>query len=411
MQRIINNMNCQFVSYSPDISGFDGEVQLTDPSGELTTQLLKCQVKSGPSYITDQTDSFLSIRVRTAYVEMWRGVNQPVVLFYYDVTSDTVYWLSVKEYLKEHGVTSSSRKTSVFVFDKARDVFTEDCYGRLLASGEGRVEYDKPPELKPEGTERLYANWFAIKEFPAHVYVSPTSARVKSDIPSEVTDRHALILKEENLFCFVDPRSSEQLVSLVERGEAERRSFSVVSRAYVAELLNAAVHVDAISRGLLRLRAAELKYGFPLEVIRKMTNEFTYQTLSGRRTQRKLVYVYRRHGERHTEYRRHALSIALVETPTGWFLELDPYMDYAYRPRKSRRETGAAITSGIQATYNYQYLLMLRLWHQFLSGGTGEIRVRTDATADSPAIVVDAEMPPIEAQFSMTKDPLEGGLM
>jgi hypothetical protein len=411
VQHIINNMNYQLISYSPDISGFDGEIQLTDAAGELTPQLLKCQIKSGPSYIANQTEGYLTIRIPARYVEMWRRVMQPVLLFYYDVASETVYWLSVKEYLTANATaTSSSRNTILFTYDKVRDVFTEDCRGQLWGAGEGRTLHDRPPELKPDESEPLYTNWFAVESFPQDVYFSPTASRVKENIARDVTDRHALVLKEGRLFSFVDPRDDEQLVRLVGRGQISRIRFSDVERLYKAELLNAAIHADAVFRGLRRLRSDEPKYGFPLEVLRGPTHDFAYQTLSGHHTQRKLVYVSRARGERHTEYRRHALSMSFTEMPSGWFLELDPYMDYAYLPKKGRRETGAAITAGIQSTFNYQYLLLLRFWQQFLSGGTDRIRIRTEGNVNSPAIVLNARMATLEAQFSLTKDPLAGGL-
>jgi len=410
VQRIINNMNCQFVSYSPDISGFDGEIQLTEPSGELSSQLLKCQVKSGPSYITGQSERYLSVRIRSSYFQMWLDVNQPVILFYHDVASDTVYWLSIKDYMKEPGVVRNPGKTTVVTFDKANDVFTEDSYDRLRATSAGILEYGSSPELRHDVTESLYLNWFPVREFPSSVYVSPTPARDKKSLPRRITDRHALALKEGRLFSYLDPRSDELLAAMVTQREVQQVDVKDVARVYVVELLNSAFHVAAIARGLRRLRTDEPKYGFPLEVLRNHNPELVYETLGGRKTKRQLVYVYRRHGDPHVEYRRHALSASFVETPAGWFLELDPYMDYTYRPSKSPRETGAAITKGIQATFNYQYLLMLRLWQQFLSGGTGEVRIRTDVANDSPEIIVHADAPRIDAQFGLTSDPFAGDL-
>jgi len=121
VETIVNEMNCEFRTHTPDNAGIDGEIDLVKGL-EFQGKIIKTQVKAGTSYITADRKDYVRIKVEKKYVELWNGMNTPVILFFYYPDTKTVYWKSVKDYLKSDPATlKRDTKSVIFPFDKSRE--------------------------------------------------------------------------------------------------------------------------------------------------------------------------------------------------------------------------------------------------------------------------------------------------
>lgn len=93
-------MKCIFREISKDDFGLDGEIEVvvekTDGKGyETTGNIIKLQAKSGMSYVKEDTDIGFVSPVDKSDLELWRGMNCPILYIVYHPGDDKLYW---KEY-------------------------------------------------------------------------------------------------------------------------------------------------------------------------------------------------------------------------------------------------------------------------------------------------------------------------
>ena len=76
--------------------GVDGEIETTDGVSALGTgRLVAVQVKSGPSYFAEETDTGFVYRGDERHLHYWREHSLPVVLILVDAKENRAYWCSV----------------------------------------------------------------------------------------------------------------------------------------------------------------------------------------------------------------------------------------------------------------------------------------------------------------------------
>jgi len=406
VRTIINRMNCQFVTTVPDNAAIDGHLQLVNRSGEFEGYLLGVQVKAGRSYIASENDVELRVRVQRRHVDLWTSMQVPVLLFYYDGRTQRTYWLAVRNYLEAYPqVMGTGAESVVFAFHKNDDLFSEDSYDQLYLVVRGEFKYGRP-YLSSARAEVLYSNWLRVTGLLDTVYKIPARLATKQELPPEITDSLALIVKEGSLFLFSQPREELEFMQDISDLRALRSiTTNGLPSAYLAELLNATVRVLAKSRGLVELRRNSLRFAFPREVLQTpATNTHRFESLGGKRTRRVLVYEIRK--GRNTEYRHHACVINFIREGGNWYLELDPYMHISFSRYVPAEELRARRISERQNTYNSQYLYMLHFWKQYLSGSTGIIEVITDRWPGAPAISVSTQNDYVSSDFSLLDDRL-----
>src|ERR1700704_2173963 len=95
VQRIVDEMGCVWRPTPNDDVGLDGEIEL-GKEGTATGRLIKVQVKSGKSYITNSRSNNFDFIATSDDLEYWRNANFPVILVVYDPEREEGYWKSIK---------------------------------------------------------------------------------------------------------------------------------------------------------------------------------------------------------------------------------------------------------------------------------------------------------------------------
>lgn len=80
----------------PHDYGIDAQVEIVS-EGKPTGDLIAIQVKSGPSYFSDETDTEIIYRTDDKHIEYWSRHSLPVIIVLYHPERDNCYWESVSD--------------------------------------------------------------------------------------------------------------------------------------------------------------------------------------------------------------------------------------------------------------------------------------------------------------------------
>ena len=76
--------------------GIDGHAERIE-SEQPTGQLLGIQIKTGPSYLSERTDTAIVFRTDAEHVEYWLNHALPVIICLCDADNQTIYWQAVTQ--------------------------------------------------------------------------------------------------------------------------------------------------------------------------------------------------------------------------------------------------------------------------------------------------------------------------
>jgi hypothetical protein len=395
---IVNEMNCEYRTLVPDNAGIDGEIQLVKATGEFSPLLLKCQVKSGASYVSSRTDDVLRVKLEKRHVELWAGMKIPVLVFFFDPQSEDVYWLSLHEYLRANPyLLKTLSETAVFTFRVRDDRFSSDSYEELVLAAEGKHDYGEPVYVDSRPAQ-LYTNWFEVTSMPSIVYRHRSSLLSKRGLPMNLLEQHAFIVKEGAVHSFADLSAVDPIQT------------ADMKDVYLAELLNSALYVNAIRVGLVPVSRDRPRFAFPWRLVADpASNRYPFRSLRGRASKRTLVYYARDKVTGKRWMHSHAVEMCFVHTPRATYLELDPFMDVCIPGMGHREEERAMVTSLRQNTHNGNYLYLVHFWKEYLSRDSSEIRVATVTQPDGPYVIVSTSNDSVRTTYSFLNDSYVSG--
>jgi hypothetical protein len=166
VQSTVDDMGCVWRPTPNDDVGLDGEIEL-GKDGTATGHLVKVQVKSGKSYITNAKAANFDFLASGDDLEYWKGTNVPVILVVYDPDRGEGYWKPIQNYVNDHPEVNV--KPHRIVFSRKRDRFVTATFLQLCS-------LVMPDEtvltnfLKNKITEPLYSNLLPVIEYPSTLY-------------------------------------------------------------------------------------------------------------------------------------------------------------------------------------------------------------------------------------------------
>jgi tetratricopeptide (TPR) repeat protein len=114
-------------------AGIDGFIELRElPSGRVQAQVIACQVKSGTSDISDETDDGFSWTATKGDLSYWENSNLPVIVIIVRTDPDEAWWRAVDEAFPDE----AARAARVVRFDKTRDQLRGAARDGLLAAAQ-----------------------------------------------------------------------------------------------------------------------------------------------------------------------------------------------------------------------------------------------------------------------------------
>lgn len=407
VQTVVNSMNCEFKRIEPDNSGIDAEIELVR-NLIFEGQILKAQIKAGHSYISSETKDHIRVKVETKYVEHWQKMNVPVVLIFYYPDTKTIYWKSVKEYLKcDPKILRSDKSVVIFPFDKKRDVFNTSVIDSFRLVVEGRFKYDRIIYLEKDAHEELVSNLFPVIRLPQKIYIAHTPYRYHKDILNQLEDPYTFIVKEQKIHTFSnlhDPDCDlDEFCDYESSEEVEVKSPDEVESIRYAELLNRLLEVFATRNQMIVTR--ERFYFSPDVLKEEVTRRFDLKPLrKTKETSRFKIYI---HGSgKSREFQHMAVRLAFLKSNSQWFLQVDPdwYFTYPQDHTKTKRDIGIRITREKANTFNEQYLYLLHAWKQFLSNSSDKISFTSDNLETAQAAVIDTSNLSFQSDFLLFND-------
>jgi hypothetical protein len=138
--------------------GIDAEIEILDSDGDATGRLIALQIKSGPSYLSETTETGFIFRGKNRHLAYWTRHSLPVVLVLHDLDANVSYWQSVVDPNIEK--TAKAWKIEVpfsQVFDtSAMKALNELAAGPIYERRLRRLVLDRPWMLLLENGEQLF---------------------------------------------------------------------------------------------------------------------------------------------------------------------------------------------------------------------------------------------------------------
>jgi hypothetical protein len=389
-----NSHSWEFNRQARDKSGIDAEIEIVHGI-QRTGRLLKCQVKAGTSYISSEAEDRLRIRVERKYLEHWKKMSAPVLLFFYHPSSRAIYWKAIKEHLELYpGLLKQGTESCVIIFDKNQDELTADSLPAIEQVEAKQFSYSRIL-VEPSRTELGWSNWFPIMQLPS-LWGAPAMVSSRSQIAPYLKRDYTFVIHENRLATLSNIRNSDcELRNFVDTTRIQPILQSDLPANSFVELLNQTLLILAKQRELLYQGD---RFYFSSAVLKSDdTKTFSYTSLKGLAETRQKVYV-RRQGKK-IENVHHAVRLSFLQHLDDWFLVIEPdwYISYPFGGRPSRQEIGARITSEKATTYNKDYLYLLHFWRQFLSNNSDTITIPCSLPEDGATI--DVRCLPLEFEL------------
>lgn len=399
VQRFFNENGWEYAPQPRDKTGIDGQLEIID-GVRRTGLLFRCQVKSGHSYITSETEDVLRIRIERKYLEHWSEMTGPVLLFFYH-PDRRIFWKAVKEYIRAHpNLLKKTTEHLQVVFDKDKDLLSSDSLPTLHDSAEGKLNYEHIA-IEKNHVELSWSNWFPVLKMPG-IWQASTQARTKSEIDGFLDHGYAYAVHEGQLVSFSDFRQAQsELSNFVDRETIRPALIEDFPQTVIAEMLGCTVDLIRRQKGLFPKND---RFYFPALVLRDpQANKYAFEQLKGGIGERTKVYVEK---TPRLHYRHHAVRLAFVKWQTKWFFQIDPAWHISF-PSGSHFEVGEAksiLISTTAGTQNKDYLYLLHFWRRFLSSGKNTIEIPCSEWPGDSAISVDVNPLQFQLPFRFFND-------
>jgi hypothetical protein len=152
--------------------GIDGWIELVDrTTDDATGRIILVQSKA--TSVPFAADADVTIVCRPEDLNYWLNGNAPVILVRSHPASGEAYFVSVKDYFREHPEHREARR---IVFDRERDRFDASADAglwKLARPREGGLHLGPPPVR-----ETLSSNLLPIERMPDVIYVAPANVQV-----------------------------------------------------------------------------------------------------------------------------------------------------------------------------------------------------------------------------------------
>jgi hypothetical protein len=402
---ILNEMNCEFRTHTPDNAGIDGEIDLVK-GGNFEGKLLKIQVKAGSSYISSENNDLLKLKVERKYVELWSVMNVPVILFFYHPDTKVIYWKSVQDYLRSEPKLLKKETESLLIpFDKIRDIFTTEVLSAFRKVADNDFKYEKIIFVDNE-EEKVVSNWFSVISLPQKIYMAPSPYRDVKDINYQLKKYYSFILKSENLITFSDLTNPDcELRTYCDYSDdvLEIKDKSEIEENWYMELLNRMLFIFALQN---QMRPRDEKFYFSHKVLDdEKTQRFPFKPLRREKETSRLKIYINKVGKV-VEYKHMAVKLSFIKLTNEWYLQIEPdfHFSYPFDPTKTKRDAGIRLISEKATTYNEQYLYLLHAWRQFLSNSTPTITFKADSLPDSQTANISALSETFTSNFLLFND-------
>lgn len=377
VMRVVNEMECIWRPTPNDDIGFDGEIELAR-DGSISGQILKVQVKSGPSYFVNRVGTSFEFAAADSDVQYWIAANTPVILILFDPNKGEGYWKSMKWYL----ATNPPRAGASYrvKFSRTRDKFVRQSFTALCGSAFENDEAGLTNYLKDKIFETLHSNLLPVFAGPTYMYMFRIcDSRLEEmgeagDSCLRHTHRH-----KDSCFSFVNPtRPGSGLQGIVLNETVEPIAYPKYlrerrSRNAATALWNKALNSWLLSLGLLA--KDRHSYYFPPEIDGK-AREITWEPQGKSTATRSVAYPYT--GKKTGKvafWVHHACRIQFKEVGGETVLHLVPAYVFTRDGQNyvHSDDAGALSTSRKSHERNYQVLNHLFFWTWFLRAGLRSI--------------------------------------
>ncbi|MGA9056669.1 MAG: DUF4365 domain-containing protein, partial [Terriglobia bacterium] len=124
--------------------GIDGTIEIVH-DGYPTGKLVAVQVKSGRSYIQDETQDSFSFRPKRDDLAYWQSLIIPVILVFFDPRKEALYWLDIKHTIVDRGsgLGDESPRLSVSKANVLDVTFVSHLNGLFDLATYTKEEYDQ----------------------------------------------------------------------------------------------------------------------------------------------------------------------------------------------------------------------------------------------------------------------------
>ena len=127
--------------------GIDGQIEFVDTDGFASGLIVAVQVKSGASYLGDNTD-WIIYRPARKHANYWREFPVPVLLAIHDPESRQIFWTDARQQLR------GTDKEEVIVLPKSQTVSNADPTSCFCSPPTSREATDRVRSDQGVGRER-----------------------------------------------------------------------------------------------------------------------------------------------------------------------------------------------------------------------------------------------------------------
>jgi len=301
--------------------GIDGWIELVEKTAEAATGRI-ILVQSKATGIPFAPGAPVTFTCSEEDLRYWLNGNAPVILVRSHPSSNEAYFVSIKDYFREHPEHREARR---IVFDREQDRFDTSAEARLWRIARPRssgLHLGPPPVREP-----LTSNLLKVERMPDVIYVAPAAVITPRRARAMLRDQgapppKAWTMWSGSVFSFHDPAST--LVGRICSGPAEQLDISEWAESDEPDVQRHFVH---LLNGALeeQLRPAARPRKNPDVLILSAPRELTGVELPGLGGQsRAVVKIYAR-DDGTIKYVRHlAMERRFKRYGDQWFLEVLP---------------------------------------------------------------------------------------
>jgi len=202
IEGVVLQMGSRWTPSGPNEVGIDGYIELFDPSSHEPLGLTLAVQSKVISDIADDSKTTFDYWCDTNDIEYWLGGNMPIILVVSAGSSDTAYWISVKQHFKDWQRPSPAH----IRFDKSKHQFNRDSFDHLVAIAAPRSGLYLAPLRRDE---ILHTNLLQLESCPPSVHVAGTDCRHPREVWTSLRSiggevDAGWILWEKKIFSFHD---------------------------------------------------------------------------------------------------------------------------------------------------------------------------------------------------------------
>lgn len=399
----VHEMECIWREQTKDDIGIDGEIELTQPredgNGRIgTAKYIKVQAKSGSSYIKLDSDDSFESPISKSDLHYWKNSNVPVVFIVYHPEDDQLYWIDLKEYVKNN--PSVYQEPHRLKFDKQSDKFTGDSYTQI-----SKLCIQAQPRVSHDVTDLLYISLLEVLSLPQEIYVSQVQPGKRAMFRHRISEEAPPYLYRDGvLITLTDPSTQENLIKPDEVEVYTTEDWlkyhdSDADRKLTA-LMNQALRKFLLSKGL-SLEDKGRKFFFPtLEANDKTALRKSWQSSKSGKSYTRTVTSYHEYGK-YKFYKHLALIAKFQQYDEKWGLFIDPSHYYSLDGGFDKWTGEAARSHAIRfrsREYNQHMLNHILFWAHFLSDGQDEWLMSAD---ENVLLKISGQIPKLKANFGI----------